>query len=91
MPSHAEHLQEFAKSKKLLRVRDLDALGIPRRVLTELHNAGKLERIARGVYRLPSMAVSENHSLAEASIRVPSGVISLLSALRFYGLTIQNQ
>jgi predicted transcriptional regulator of viral defense system len=30
-----------------------------------------------------------NHSLASASVRVPGGVICLLSALRFHGLTTQ--
>ena len=47
-------------------------------------------REARGLYAHPDAKVTENHSLAEASKRVSHGVICLLSALRFHGLTTQN-
>jgi predicted transcriptional regulator of viral defense system len=39
---------------------------------------------------LASADVSENHSLAEACKRVSGGIVCLLSALRFHGLTTQN-
>jgi predicted transcriptional regulator of viral defense system len=51
---------------------------------------GSIERVARGVYGLPGVVLSEHHSLAEASRLVPGGVVCLLSALRFHGLTTQN-
>ena len=34
--------------------------------------------------------LTENHSLAEAAKLVPKGVVCLLSALRFHGLTTEN-
>ena len=34
--------------------------------------------------------MTENHSLAEAAKRSPKGVICLVSALRFHGLTTEN-
>lgn len=73
----------------MLRPRDLDALGIRREYLHRLHQRGVLERIARGLYALPGAEVTEHHSLAEVSKLVPRGVVCLLSALRFHGLTTQ--
>jgi predicted transcriptional regulator of viral defense system len=46
--------------------------------------------VGRGLYVLPDADVSEHHSLAEASKRVPHGVVCLLSALRFHNLTTQS-
>lgn len=57
--------------------------------LTRAVRRGQLERIGRGVYGLPARPVSAHGTLAEASLRVPKGVICLLSALRFHGLTTQ--
>ena len=58
--------------------------------LARYSRLGKLERIERGIYRLPNAPISENESLIVASLLVPNGVICLLSALRFYDLTTQN-
>lgn len=80
----------LARKVGVLRPRDLRAHGIPRVVLTRLHRKERLKRIARGVYVLPEADLSEHHSLAEACKRVPHGVVCLLSALRFHGLTTQS-
>jgi predicted transcriptional regulator of viral defense system len=45
--------------------------------------------VGRGVYSLPNQAISENRSLAEVAIRVPRGVICLVSALRVHGIGTQ--
>lgn len=90
MPPHTTQIIALVRRKGLIRPRDLTNLGIPRRVLTELTAAGKLTKNGRGLYSLASGKISQNRSLAEASARVPSGVICLLSALRFHGLTTQN-
>lgn len=58
--------------------------------LARYSRVGKLERVERGIYRLPNAPISENESLVVASLLVPTGVICLLSALRFYDLTTQN-
>jgi predicted transcriptional regulator of viral defense system len=42
------------------------------------------------MYSLPHAAVTERHSYAEASKRVPDAVLCLLSALAFHGITTQN-
>ena len=71
------------------RARDLAREGLPTIALTRLVSAGKLERVGRGIYSLPNQAVSENRSLAEVAIRVPRGVICLVSALRVHGIGTQ--
>jgi len=79
----------MAKRQPLLRARDLAEQGLPTVILTRLVAAGKLERVARGVYSLPGARVSEHRSLAEAALRVPRGVVCLLSALRVHGIGTQ--
>lgn len=73
----------------MLRARDLSDQSLPTSVLTRLVAAGKLERVARGVYSLPGGALSEHRSLAEVALRVPQGVVCLLSALRVHGIGTQ--
>jgi len=51
---------------------------------------GQLTRVSRGLYSLPEPDVTEHRSTVEVSKKVPKGVICLLSALRFHGLTTQN-
>jgi len=80
---------QLAQRHQLLRARDLKNHGLPTITLTRLISSGKLERVARGVYSLPGQSVSEHRSLAEAAIRVPRGVVCLLSALRVHEIGTQ--
>ena len=43
----------------------------------------------RGVYRLPDAPVNEHADLVQAALRIPKGVICLISALALHGLTTQ--
>lgn len=79
----------LARERPLLRARDLADRSLPTIVLSRLVATGELERVARGVYSLPGRALSEHCSLAEVSLRVPKGVVCLLSALRFHGIGTQ--
>ena len=72
-----------------IRARDLAPHGIPRSYLQRLCNRGIMERVSRGLYGLVDTSVSEHHTLVEASIRVPDGVICLQSALLFHGMTTE--
>ena len=85
-----QQIVRLARRQGILRSRDLAPLDIPRRHLTRLIEQGVLLRSGRGLYTLASADVSENHSLAEACKRVSSGIVCLLTALRFHGLTTQN-
>jgi predicted transcriptional regulator of viral defense system len=80
----------LARRLALLRSRDVLAEGIPPIVLSRLVKAGRLERVARGVYTLPGRSLSEHRSLAEAALRVPRGVICLLSAIRLHDIGTQS-
>lgn len=89
MDTAAEKLIDLARSQGLIRPCDLAPLGIPRISLTRAVRRGQLERLGRGLYGLPGREVSAHGSLAEVARRVPKGVVCLLSALRFHGLTTQ--
>lgn len=89
MDTAAEKLLDLVRSQGLIRPRDLLPLRIPRVSLTRAVRCGQLERLGRGLYGLPGRAVSAHGTLAEVARRVPKGLICLLSALRFHGLTTQ--
>lgn len=79
----------LARRKGLLRPRDLATVGIPRQYLRLACDRGLIERVARGLYRVPGIMTSERASLAEVCKRSPSAVICLISALSFHELTTQ--
>lgn len=87
--TQTERVLELVGEMGVLRPRDLVPHGISRTYLSRLCAAGKLRRIARGLYVLPDSEVTEHHSLVEACKRVPKGVVCLLSALRYHELTTQ--
>lgn len=80
---------KLAARQPLLRARDLKAQGIPTIALTRLVAAGKMERVGRGLYSSPGRAISAHRSLAEVALRVPRGVVCLLSALRVHEVGTQ--
>ena len=85
-----ERTMQYVRRKRIVRPRDLEALGIPREYLLRLHRQGKLSRTGRGIYTLPDAEVTERHSYAEVAKRVPEAVLCLLSALAFHELTTQS-
>ena len=87
--THEQQVLRLARKRTLLRARDVTQHGLPTIALTRLVQAGKLERVARGLYGLPGAAISEHRSLAEVSARVPKGVVCLLSALRVHEIATQ--
>ena len=87
--SHAQRILSLARQKGLLRASDLDVIEAPRVVLTRLTETGLLERVSRGLYRLPSSAGSEYEGLATVAAKVPQAVFCLLTALQFHELTTQ--
>lgn len=84
-----QQVLRLARARTLLRPRDLTQQGLPTIALTRLVQAGKLERVARGLYGLPGAEMSEHRSLAEVCARVPRGVVCLLSALRVHEIGTQ--
>lgn len=56
-------------------------------VLIALEKEGKVEKIARGLYRLTDYALGSHPDFVTASLQAPRGVICLLSALAFHEAT----
>jgi len=79
----------LARQKGMLRSSDLKGAGLARVILTRLTAAGQLEKVGRGLYRLPQTQASEFESLNTIAIKVPQAVFCLLTALQFHGLTTQ--
>lgn len=87
--THTDRLLNLARQKGLLRSSDLDALGVPRMYLVRLTASNQLEKVGRGLYRLPESTLFEHDSLALVATRVPQAVFCLLTALQFHELTTQ--
>lgn len=86
---HNQRIAELLRNKTLLRASDLDAVGVPRVVLSRMIASGQLQRVGRGLYRQPEAALSEHDSLVAVAARVPQAVFCLLTALQFHDLTSQ--
>lgn len=72
-----------------LRMSDALRLGINRRRLYAMRDAGIIEPITRGVYRLASLEPLAHPDVVTLATRVPQGVLCLISALSFHELTTQ--
>jgi predicted transcriptional regulator of viral defense system len=88
-PTQTQRVLELARQRGWLRSRDLQAVGAPRVMLTRLMARGQLEKVGRGLYRLPQTRMSEDESLGAIALKVPQAVFCLLTALQFHGLTTQ--
>jgi predicted transcriptional regulator of viral defense system len=88
-PSFKKRALQIARQQGIARTRDFAAAGIPRVYLQRLRDERQLVQTARGLYQLPDAEFSAAHSLAEAARILPRGVVCLLSALQYHGLTTQ--
>lgn len=87
--THTQRVLDLANQKGLLRASDLKTIKVPRVVLARMTSAGLLDKVGRGIYRLPSEAATEQETLAAVATRVPIAVFCLLTALQFHELTTQ--
>lgn len=87
--TQTQRVMNLARQKAMLRPRHLQELGIARVVLARLTAAGQLEKVGRGLYRLPDAPVSEQESLATIAVKVPQAVFCLLTALQIHELTTE--
>jgi predicted transcriptional regulator of viral defense system len=78
------------KNTRLLSSKEIASFGISREYLRKMVKNGVIRRVRRGLYSLVNTEASIHYSLAEAAKIIPDGVICLLSALSFHGLTTQN-
>lgn len=84
-----EAVVRLLEEEGVVRGREIEALGVSRPRIAQLRDHGLIQRVGRGLYALPDRETSANYALATAAKRVPRGVVCLLSALQFHGLTTQ--
>lgn len=87
--TQTQRVLELTRQRGLLRSRDLQTVDAPRVILTRMTASGQLEKVGRGLYRLPQTQMSADESLNAIAIKVPQAVFCLLTALQFHGLTTQ--
>lgn len=79
----------FQQHNGILRTSEAIKLGIHPVHLYQLRDAGMLESLGRGVFRLTSMPDFSEPDLVLSAKKVPHGIICLISALSYYELTTQ--
>ncbi len=72
-----------------MRTREAIKAGIHPRTLYAMRDAGLVQRITRGLYRLVASPAIPHPDLVSVALRLPGGVICLVSALAFHHLTTQ--
>lgn len=82
-------LRSLLEARRMMRAQELRDAGISAQTIARAVENGEVERISRGVYQKSGAEIEENQTLAEAAMRVPNGVIALVSALAFHELTDQ--
>jgi predicted transcriptional regulator of viral defense system len=80
---------ELLGTHSMMRLKDFAAHRIGSETLARLVRDGIVVRPARGLYQLADGEVDGRRTLAEAAALVPRGIICLVSALQFHGLTLQ--
>lgn len=83
-------LQALRSHGGWLRQPDVLDLGVHPRWLSRLVAEGTIERVSKGLYRLPQEPETAHESFIDAARAVPGGVVCLLSALAYYELTTSN-
>jgi len=84
-----EKTLKLIAQQEVIRLRNLAPYGVGATEVQKLLVTDQIERVGRGLYRAKEAEVTEFHTLLQAALLVPTGVICLLSALRFHDLTTQ--
>lgn len=71
------------------RPSQIEQAGVSYNQLQRLVRDGEVEHVARGLYRLTSVELTENYSIAAVCARVPTAIVCLLSALRVHNIGTQ--
>lgn len=80
---------DLAEEKGILRPKDVQEEGLPRQYVYRLHDEGKLEKVGRGLYKIPGKQFSMSDTQLEACKKITDGVLCLKSALQFHEMTSQ--
>jgi predicted transcriptional regulator of viral defense system len=82
-------IETFRNHSGLLRTQQAIDEGIAPRTLYQMRETGAIVRESRGLYRLADTEPGEYYDLVQVALRIPKGVICLISALSFHGLATQ--
>jgi predicted transcriptional regulator of viral defense system len=88
-PQRRQVIEAFRRAGGMLRTGQALRVGVHQRDLYALRDAGDLESLSRGVYRLADLPPLADPDLVTVATRVPKAVIALISALHIHGLTTQ--
>jgi predicted transcriptional regulator of viral defense system len=88
-PREAKIRAAFHRAGGVLRTTQALRADVHPRDLYALRDAGVLEQVSRGVYRLSDLPPFAEPDLVTVALRVPKAVIALVSALHFHGLTTE--
>jgi len=86
-PTQRDQALALLKRRGMARLAELRTAGVTATTVSRMERAGEVVRLGRGLYQLPDAALDAQQSLAEATQLVPRGVICLISALAYHGLT----
>ena len=81
---------ELLRHNGIMRLTDLRSHGIHAPTLSRMVEEGEIARRGRGLYELADAEITLSHSLAEIAVRVPKGIICLISALAYHEITLQS-
>lgn len=84
-----ERAVRLLKRGRIVRMSELREAGVSATTVGRMERDGMITRLSRGLYQSPDAPLHEHHTLAEAAKRAPKGVVCLISALAFHGLTDQ--
>ena len=79
----------FRKHGGMMRMANAIQVGIHRTTLYAMRDAGLVEQLSRGLYRLTDAPPLAHPDLVTVARRVPRGVVCLISALALHDLTTQ--
>ena len=72
-----------------MRTADAVKEGIRPKIIYKMRDAGLLEPLAWGLYRLTDLPEPSNPDLVTVALKIPKGVICMISALAFHDMTTQ--
>ena len=88
--------KKFERAQKIFRDRggvlktgEALSAGIHPRTLYEMQRMGIVEKLTRGLYRLTGLPPLGNPDLVSVSMKIPNGVVCLISALAYHEITTQ--
>ena len=90
------HSKNFERAHQIFRDRggvlktgEALSAGIHPRTLYEMQRMGIVEKLTRGLYRLTDLPPLGNPDLVSVSMKIPNGVVCLISALAYHEITTQ--